>query len=103
MQRISFLIAIAIAGALNARPEMIQSLPRPIDQSLEKQSQEPGTVIFNPPKGWRLADPEALPPHVRAMVVGKGLKEFPPSINLSAEEFRGTLKDYLKIVKEINA
>jgi hypothetical protein len=66
-------------------------------------SKEPGTVIFTPPQNWRLADSEALPAHVRAMVVGTGESDFPPSINLSTEEFEGSLKDYLKIVKEINA
>lgn len=60
------------------------------------------TVFFSPPQGWLQAKNDTLPPHVKVMVVGKGKKEFPPSINLSTEEFEGTLKDYLKIVREIN-
>lgn len=57
---------------------------------------------FTPPKGWRMAEPDKLPPHVQIMVVGEGKLEFPPSINLSTEEYAGTLDDYLKIVKKIN-
>jgi len=71
-------------------------------EDFQRISQEPGAIVFNPPKGWYLADPNALPPHVRVMVVGKGSYEFPPSINLSTEEFEGTIKEYLRIVKEIN-
>lgn len=59
-------------------------------------------AIFTPPKGWQLADAKSLPPHVKIMVVGKGAREMPPSMNLGYEKFSGTLKDYLKIVKDIN-
>ena len=68
----------------------------------QQLAKEPGAVIFNPPEGWHLADPEALPPQVSVMVVGKGQNAFPPSINLSTEEFGGTLKEYLQVVKDIN-
>jgi hypothetical protein len=57
---------------------------------------------FTAPEGWRVAETDQLPPHVQVMVVGKGQLEYPPSINLSTEEFHGTLKDYLQIVKNIN-
>ena len=57
---------------------------------------------FTAPKGWRLAEQDILPPHVQVMVVGEGKKEFPPSINLSTEEYQGTLQEYLQIVKNIN-
>lgn len=60
------------------------------------------TIQFTPPTGWRSADPKSLPKHVRAMVVGKGAREFPPSLNLGIEPYKGTLKEYLKIVKAIN-
>lgn len=62
----------------------------------------PGAVYFIPPEGWRLAEDEKLGQHVKLMVVGKATNQFPPSINLSTEPYRGTLKDYLKIVKSIN-
>lgn len=65
-------------------------------------SKESGTVIFKPPGGWFLADPEALPPTIKIMVVGKGDHELPPSLNLAFENFGGTLKDYLRLVQTIN-
>ena len=36
------------------------------------------------------------------MIVGKGNSFFPPSINMAREFYSGTLKQYLKKVKEIN-
>lgn len=59
-------------------------------------------VTFVPPKGWNMAEEKDLPANVKAMVVGKGSKEFPPSINLAVESYTGTHKEYLKIVKGIN-
>lgn len=61
-----------------------------------------GTILFSPPLGWHFADAKDLPKSVKVMVVGKGSREFPPSINLGMEEFSGTLKQYLKRIKEIN-
>lgn len=63
---------------------------------------EPNAVTFTPPKGWRLAEQKELAPSVKTMVIGKGKREFPPSINLAVEPYSGTLKQYLKIVKSIN-
>lgn len=75
----------------------------PSEHNFESISKEPGAVMFTPPKNWHIADQNSLPDHVRVMVVGKSSYAFPPSINLSTEEFAGSLKDYLGIVKEINA
>jgi hypothetical protein len=61
-----------------------------------------GIASFTPPKGWSLADESVLPPAVKIMVVGKGSGAFPPSMNLSTQPYRGTLKQYLKIIKSIN-
>lgn len=94
-------LCVMLCGQLQAQVSLPQNVGI-TDQESQRISQEPGAVVFSPPKGWHMADPEELPPHVRVMVVGKGKREFPPSINLSTEEFEGTLKDYLKIVKEIN-
>lgn len=69
---------------------------------IHAQEPAPGTISFQPPKGWNMAETEELPDHVQVMVIGKGLQEFPPSLNLSMEEYEGTLADYLSIVKEIN-
>lgn len=61
------------------------------------------TIQFTPPPNWRTADQTALPNEVQLMVVGKGLHEFPPSITLATEAYSGTVKSYLKIVKQLNA
>jgi hypothetical protein len=66
------------------------------------KNQEEGIVLFTPPAGWHLAEASALPANVRVMVVGKGPSSFPPSLNLSSEPYKGTLKQYLKIVKNMN-
>lgn len=59
--------------------------------------------MFNPPEGWRVADANSLPKSVKIMVVGSGSGNFPPSMNLGTEKFSGTMKDYLKKIKEINS
>lgn len=63
---------------------------------------EPGSVMFTPPQGWRYADPAQLGKAVQLMVVGEGSSHFPPSINLATETYDGSLRDYLKIMKKIN-
>ncbi|CCB91889.1 putative secreted protein [Waddlia chondrophila 2032/99] len=75
----------------------------PAQAAVEKSLEEPGTVTFVPPKNWRMVDAKQLKGNVRFMVIGKGKYEFPPSINLSTEEYKGTLREYLAIVKEINS
>lgn len=59
-------------------------------------------ILFTPPNGWRFAESKDLPKSVKVMVVGQGNNEYPPSINLGTENYSGSLKDYLKRVKEIN-
>lgn len=97
-----FSLTLCIACTLNAAPAWPKTLPEAINQNFEEIAKEPGAVIFIPPKGWKMAATDRLPPHVKVMVVGKGIRDFPPSINLSTEEFTGSLEDYLTIVKEIN-
>jgi len=66
-------------------------------------AQEPGTAMFKPPEGWGLVpQSESLPSRVKVMVVGNTEGPFPPSINLSTEDFNGSLNDYLQVVKAIN-
>lgn len=82
--------------------------PKPLSiagQAPEKALEEDaeGIVLFTPPPGWRLAEASSLPAHVRAMVVGSGPSSFPPSMNLSWEPFKGSLKQYLKTVKNLNS
>lgn len=59
-------------------------------------------IAFSPPNGWRQAEPSMLPKNVKLMVVGEGTHEFPPSIALAIEDYKGTMKQYLKRVKEIS-
>jgi hypothetical protein len=66
-------------------------------------SENEGIILFTPPANWLRADSNILPTHVRVMVVGKAPSSFPPSLNLSCEPYQGTLKQYLKIVKNMNA
>ncbi|WP_096030661.1 hypothetical protein [Candidatus Protochlamydia naegleriophila] len=49
-----------------------------------------------------MADSKLLPERVRLMVVGQGPSAFPPSMNLSLEPYSGSLKEYLKIIKNMN-
>lgn len=60
------------------------------------------TVVFTPPSGWRMAEKKDLPKHVLAMVIGKGKEDYPPSMNLGYDPFSGSIKDYMKLIKEIN-
>jgi hypothetical protein len=86
------------AGFLNAGQES------PLEEhasAAEKDAPE-RSILFTPPAGWRMADAKALPPSVKAMVIGKGAHEFPPSINLGMEIYPGTLKQYLNRIKDIN-
>lgn len=66
-------------------------------------AEETRQATFTPPAGWRAADLNTLPSSVKFMVVGTGSREVPPSINLGFEPYKGSLKDYLKIVKDINS
>lgn len=62
-----------------------------------------GIAIFTPPKDWKLADRNALSPHVKILVIGPKIQnEMPPTMNLMVEPYSGSLKSYLKNVKSIN-
>jgi hypothetical protein len=80
--------------------------PAVIESELNGQFQEamdaPEAFIFVPPKDWLGADPKMLPPSVKAMVIGKSNKAYPPSINIGLEPYDGSLKSYLKNIKMIN-
>lgn len=73
-----------------------------LQDDYSKTANQPGAVIFSPPQDWKAVDPTLLTSSVKAMVIGKGSHEFPPSINLGTESYKGTLKQYLKRIKEIN-
>lgn len=58
---------------------------------------------FIPPSDWECADPSFLSSHVEVGFFGKGATSFHPSINLAIEEVGDiSLKEYVKIVKEIH-
>lgn len=99
-------ILLLTFGSLSAESILFtDSLIKEHQNSGEKDNHEKTeTVMFTPPEGWRLADKTLLSPSVKTMVVGKAKanSEFPPSINLGTETYSGTLKQYLKRIKEIN-
>ncbi|NGX57815.1 MAG: hypothetical protein K940chlam3_00711 [Chlamydiae bacterium] len=64
--------------------------------------QEPGALTIKPPPGWKAANSADLPPRVKMMIVGTGKRHYPPSINIGTEPYRGTIKDYLLMVKRVN-
>lgn len=94
--------SLLLLAPLTAATNIPLNEEKAIQEHFLELAQDPGAVIFTPPQGWYLADPKALPPSVKVMVVGKGTSEYPPSLNLSTEKFSGTLKHYLKIVKALN-
>jgi hypothetical protein len=106
MKKIFFAL-LATTFALTSSIEGQQLLPVSSASSQPHPSSEqegdPGLVSFTPPAGWMLADPSILPKRVKTMVVGKAPSSYSPSINLSTEPYNGTLKQYLKIVKNINS
>lgn len=68
----------------------------------ERPPARPQAVMFTAPKNWNYVAANELPDKVKVMVVGKSKKGYPPSMNLGVEEYKGTTKEYLKIVKRIN-
>lgn len=99
---ILFITFLALVFHLNANEPLPLDEEKALQEQIASQVMEPGAVMFTPPEGWHIADPKKLPPSVKVMVVGKGSSEYPPSLNLATEQYEGTLKQYLKIVKDIN-
>lgn len=87
-----------VVPSLSAEEEKGKDLTHHYTKSLG----EPGALLITPPKGWQPADPSALPEKVKLMLVGKGKSVYPPSINLGMESYKGSLKDYLKMIKDVN-
>ncbi len=96
-----FLFSAICAGCLLSVP-FLSAAPNPPSKLRASDSLDSGIVLFTPPTGWRMADPKLLPERVRIMVVGQGPSAFPPSMNLSLEPYSGSLKEYLKIIKNMN-
>lgn len=96
-----FLFSAICAGCLLSVP-FLSAAPNSPSKLRASDSLDSGIVLFTPPAGWRMADPKLLPERVRIMVVGQGPSAFPPSMNLSLEPYSGSLKEYLKIIKNMN-
>jgi len=96
---VATLISFTILKAEGTAPSNTES---PLQDNYQKTAHQPGAILFTPPQGWKAVDPSILTSSVKAMVIGKGAHEFPPSINLGTEAFKGTLKQYLKRIKELN-
>lgn len=92
---------LLISQFISAEETLMQE-PEHTHATSAANSQPTIKVQFIPPSDWRYSDPKSLPERVHVMVVGKGLREYPPSLNLGTEPYTGTLKEYLKIVKAIN-
>jgi hypothetical protein len=57
---------------------------------------------FIPPKGWNIANPNALSPRVKIAFLGRSSKGFLPSVNLATEQVNITLAAYIEAVKKIH-
>ncbi len=61
-----------------------------------------GGAYFQAPDDWTLLEPEQLPKSIIMLAKGAGKREVSPSINLAKENVTLTLREYLKVVREIN-
>ncbi len=97
-----YVFSLGLLSFSSAATNMSPAEEKALQTSFSTLAKEPGAVLFTPPTGWVVADPKSLLPNVKIMVVGKGARDYPPSMNLTIERFSGTLKQYLRIVKVIN-
>jgi hypothetical protein len=61
-----------------------------------------GVCFFIPPKGWEVANPELLAPHVHICFLGTSSKGLAPSINLATEVVDTSLETYIQEVRKIH-
>lgn len=104
IRHLSFTTALCLLSItpLTAAPDLPPEKTKQLEESFATNAAKPGAALFTPPPNWQVADSSILPETVLVMVVGKSTSAFPPSINLGAEHFSGTVKQYLKRVKELN-
>lgn len=91
MQKFAFVSLFLLFHAFLSTTPILAEATQPVEN-----------VLFTPPPQWTMVEPNALPKNVKAMVIGKGKGNFPPSINLGIEKYPGTLRQYLKIIKSLN-
>ena len=102
MKMIYWLLLTSLcATGLNASSTIPLAEEKATIEKFNELSKQSNSIVFQPPQGWLLGDSKGLAPCVKVMVVGKGKTEFPPSLNLVVQDFTGTLKQYLRIVKAI--
>ena len=99
---LSSIIALGIMELSAEDIEQTEEMLKTNTQAIVNEQSSSTSVMFTPPTGWRNADATALSEHVNIMVVGQGKHELPPSMTLGTENYQGTLKQYLKRIKEIN-
>jgi len=92
-----FLLTNFSTSLIHAGIDIPSSPSFPINKTEQNE-----TLQFTPPPEWRNSDNTALPTHVKLMIVGKGTQEFPPSISIATENYSGTIKQYLKVIKDLN-
>lgn len=99
MFRLLVIVGICWTVWVMGSPEALPSDSGPTTAAREDVE----AILFTPPPGWGSVDPGKLPGSVKVMVVRQDSDtSYPPSINLGMEDYKGSLKDYLKIVKAIN-
>lgn len=101
MKKFLFFVYLFNLKFLALTGETISNPPKQ-QESIDQDNQDIGIVSFNPPVGWGQAETSSQLSTVKVMVIGKGEHAYPPSMNLATQPYRGTLKDYLKLVKERN-
>lgn len=110
MKQLLFFLCILVGFHLSAEEIHTETIPitpaktetQNTAPKKEETNEEEGFVTFTPPPGWHTGDISQLPKSVTVMVIGQGEHPFPPSMNLATQPFRGTLKQYLKIIKNTN-
>lgn len=93
------LLLVCQLGADEETPLQLTSV-RSASGEIFENAAKVSVFQITPPASWIVLDPKVLPKTVSMMTVGKTLTTFPPSINVSSEPYRGTLKDYLQMVKK---
>lgn len=77
------------------------SAPEAMSKGFHALSSEPGAGFFQPPNKWGLADKAESLSRVKLFAIGRGKREYPPSMNLAVEDFDGSASEYMRIVQRI--
>lgn len=58
-----------------------------------------GNLSFKTPEKWERVDPKSLPKSVVQMAICRSGSHFPASINLTSEEYEGSLDQYIAMIR----